>query len=73
MCVILMVSRESLGSAPHTTEHDLEVKVSVSAKQIAISTLVQVLQGRGAFIDLKQWVQFRPWVKRLRWETKRNQ
>ena len=26
-------------------------------------TFVQVGQGKGAFIDLKQWVQFRPWIK----------
>ena len=26
-------------------------------------TFVQKGQGRGAFIDLKQWVQFRPWKK----------
>ena len=35
----------------------------------AKSTFVQKGQGRGAFMDLKQWVQFRPWKKNIHLET----
>ena len=61
LALVLVVGGEGCFPALHAAEHHLKNAFNYLVFFfIPGNTLVQVLQGRGAFIDLKQWLQFLP-------------